>query len=260
PEACESASTSAQRPRSLPAATGFMPTARRPAARRASSSAQATSVLPTPVSVPVTKKPMLTSRLRQRGAQCIEELAHVLLLMRRRQRDAKARRAFRDRGRADRGHHDTALAEHFARPQGALIAAQENGLDRRRGATDLRRQPREPRLQGLGEAHELLPAPAFLANDREALLQRRGKERGARSRIDVAARALQHEFDERRSSGDEGAVHARGLAERADVDEPRRREAEVLEHAGAARAETAEAVRVVHHEPGIVALAELQQP
>jgi hypothetical protein len=40
--------------RSQPLATGFIPTALRPAARRACSSAQLASVLPTPVSVPVT--------------------------------------------------------------------------------------------------------------------------------------------------------------------------------------------------------------
>src|SRR5882672_3082464 len=44
-----------------PVATGFMPTARRPERANARNRAEATSVLPTPVSVPVTKKPRLAT-------------------------------------------------------------------------------------------------------------------------------------------------------------------------------------------------------
>jgi hypothetical protein len=54
------ASTSVHRPASDPAATGFMPTVDLADAVKARNSAQAISVFPTPVSVPVTKKPWPT--------------------------------------------------------------------------------------------------------------------------------------------------------------------------------------------------------
>ena len=56
-----SVSSLAQAPslRTAPAATGFIGATRSPRARRACTSAQATSVLPTPVSVPVTNTPRL---------------------------------------------------------------------------------------------------------------------------------------------------------------------------------------------------------
>ena len=57
PAAASAATSSFTRPRAMPAATGFMPTARAPAPPSARSSAHATTVLPTPVSVPVTKMP-----------------------------------------------------------------------------------------------------------------------------------------------------------------------------------------------------------
>src|SRR6476660_5795557 len=47
----------------MPLATGFMPTARRPRAACARSSAHAATVLPTPVSVPVTNMPLLIAPL-----------------------------------------------------------------------------------------------------------------------------------------------------------------------------------------------------
>ena len=50
----------------MPAATGFMPTTRQPSAASPRSSATATRVLPTPVSVPVTKMPRAAARVRQR--------------------------------------------------------------------------------------------------------------------------------------------------------------------------------------------------
>jgi len=52
---------------SQPDATGFMAATRRPAAAKAAHSAVATRVLPTPVSVPVTK---IRGTLKVRGVRC----------------------------------------------------------------------------------------------------------------------------------------------------------------------------------------------
>ena len=66
--AASSAATSSLRlePRAIPLATGFMPTARKPRAACARSSAHAATVLPTPVSVPVTNMPLLIGPPRSR--------------------------------------------------------------------------------------------------------------------------------------------------------------------------------------------------
>ena len=49
----------------MPAATGFMPTARPPAATSPRSRATQATVLPTPVSVPVTKMPVAAMPLQR---------------------------------------------------------------------------------------------------------------------------------------------------------------------------------------------------
>src|SRR5882672_1477796 len=106
------ASTSAQRPPTLPAATGFIPATDFPLEAKACSSAQATSVLPTPVSVPVTKKPKGTVvgvRLGAAAARLAKRRGkprQVLGAVRRGKGDSQSRRALGHRGRTDRRHQD----------------------------------------------------------------------------------------------------------------------------------------------------------
>ncbi len=59
--------------------------------------------------------------------------------------------------------------------------------------------------------------------------------------------------------GDEGAAHAGRLAQRAHVDEALAAQAEMRQRAAPALAEHAEAMGVVHDEPGVVTLGQRQQ-
>jgi hypothetical protein len=81
---------------------------------------------------------------------------------------------------------------------------------------------------------------------------------GARG-VDVRARRVDQVFDDRLVRGDECARHASGLAERADIDQPLRTQAQVFEHTMAVLAEHAKAVRVVDDDPCIVAFGDVQR-
>src|SRR5437879_1914739 len=64
-------------PAAMPAATGFIPTARRPCAAQLRNSAHATTVLPTPVSVPVMNSPRVISLCE--SFPCLTSRANVAL-------------------------------------------------------------------------------------------------------------------------------------------------------------------------------------
>ena len=87
---------------------------------------------------------------------------------------------------------------------------------------------------------------------------RAGEQRRLRGRVDVRAPGLHQRLDHRGMRGDERARHARGLAERAHVDDALVGEPEVRE-AAAALAQHAEPVRVVDDEPGVVRPRQLEQ-
>src|SRR5438132_9625442 len=75
--AARSASASAGSP-STPVSTGFITATRRPRWRSAVASAQATNVLPTPVSVPVTKRALTLPCPREEGASRARDLLNRL--------------------------------------------------------------------------------------------------------------------------------------------------------------------------------------
>src|SRR5262245_44452170 len=147
-----------------------MPMTDLPREAKACSNAQLTSVLPTPVSVPVTKKPWPTSPnlgvrfdtapadLAQRGRQ----VRNVLRAVSGRERDSQPRGAFGHRGRADRGHQNPALAQCSAGAQRPLVRAQNEGLDRGIGWRELGPGPSQRLLEGGDEVPQAVAPPLLL--------------------------------------------------------------------------------------------------
>ena len=130
-------------PGAMPAATGFMPTARTPRATSARSSAAATSVLPTPVSVPVNEDCLwvIARRSRSHDPPAVRrgaDLPGVAVDHLERRGDAAVRRAPRHRfQRGERALEAPAAGEaRRRRPTVALvapIALRSRGSDRASG-------------------------------------------------------------------------------------------------------------------------------
>ena len=77
--------------------------------------------------------------------------------------------------------------------------------------------------------------------------------------VDVGPGGLHQPLDDGGMRGHKGSAHACGLAQRAHVNQAFAAQAEVRKAAPALGAEHAEAVRIVHHQPGIEALSQRQQ-
>src|SRR5206468_3817504 len=101
------------------------------------------------------------------------------------------------------------------------------------------------RFQHFRKPDELVAPPAFLANDLETFLQRASEKRRACRGVNVAAGALQDELDHRRGGGGEGPGSPGCLSQRPYVDDARRVQAEMLEHATAGAPKHAEAMRII---------------
>ena len=93
--------------------------------------------------------------------------------------------------------------------------------------------------------------PSALSATSMALHRRGGVGRAERVRVDVGVRLLPHRFDELGAAGDESAVDAERLAERADEDVDAR--AAVLFGAASGRSVGGDAVRIVHHRDDAIA-------
>ncbi len=86
-----------------------------------------------------------------------------------------------------------------------------------------------------------------------ALRVARGDGLWKRSRIDIGARLLHEQLDQLVRARDEGTERTDGLAERADQHwHVIGVELEVLERAPSACTEDADAVRVIHDQPGLL--------
>ena len=86
------------------------------------------------------------------------------------------------------------------------------------------------------------------------------RQRGCcRRGVNVGTRALDQPVDHGGVGRHEGPAHARGLAQRAHVDQLGRAQVQVLQHATAVRAQHAETMGVIDHQPGTVRLAQREQ-
>ena len=101
----------------------------------------------------------------------------------------------------------------------------------------------------------MLAPPRLERDDSEAFLQRHG-DRWRRRRAEyIRSRALHQPIDHIGLAGDKRAARARRFTQCAHVNNIRRMNAEVFQHAAPIRAEDAEAVRIVEQQPGIVMFA-----
>src|SRR6266852_7508519 len=248
-----------------------MPTTAFPVRAKARSRAQATRVLPTPVSVPVTKNPRPTfgRPLRRSGvhrraaraqfAERSSEAQDVILPVRRGERDAQPGGAFRYRRWANCRHENAALPQRRARPYRLAVFPQDERLNRRIRGGKRALAPPQLSSQHHDQLSQPLAAPFVLPDELKTRVDR-GREHSGRGRgVDIGPRPLQHRFHYFRSARDESARHSCRLAERSDVDEAWGAQAEVRRRAATFGAEHAERVRVVDQKPGVVAFAQIEQ-
>ncbi len=186
---------------------------------------------------------------------------HFRSRMLRRQRDPQPRGSVGHGGRANGGYQQPAFEQCLAGGHGGARVAQQHGLDRRHGVADreagVQGQPAE---QCCVRQHALAP-PGLGLGDAQCGACCRGHRRRQGRRVDVGTRALDEQFDEVFTAGDERAEGAEGLAQRAHQDRHVvRRQAPVLERAAPGRARHAQAVRIVDHEPCAVAFAAGGEP
>ena len=113
----------------------------------------------------------------------------------------------------------SATASAFAPTTSGWIAVVEGSRFHRRSA--------HPFAEARDQRREMLVARAVAADHGKARGKRLGEQRRRGGGEDVGPRRLDECRDHRRMRGDERAGHARGLAERAHVDDALRREAEV---------------------------------
>ena len=168
----------------------------------------------------------------------------------------KSRTSGRYGRRPDRGYPQALGEQRLARGEGGSFAAGNDRLYRRVGRQKLEAERSRgcPEARGVGK--HAFASPAFLGLDGECRTCRRGKRRRHRGRVDVAAAALDQCLDQGLAARDEGAEDTERLAECAHQDRDIRGcKTGGLERAAAARAQHAEAMRIVDHEPCVMPAA-----
>ena len=132
----------------------------------------------------------------------------------------------------------TPRCERRRNAQRLVVGADHERLDRGIGRQQPPAQSGHAPLELIDEPRQQLAPPRFGGDDFETREQRVRQQRRRRGGVDVSPGALHQRFDQVRLAANECAEHAGRLAERRHVNDARRCDAEMLQHAAAGAAST----------------------
>ena len=89
-------------------------------------------------------------------------------------------------------------------------------------------------------------------------MQTSGQKRWHGGGVDIAARLLQQRFHHRIGTRDKGTADASSLAQRTDVDDAIRAQAERLQHTAPFAPQHTETMCIVDHQPGVMLFAQFE--
>jgi hypothetical protein len=193
--------------------------------------------------------------LRERGGK----LRYVVLGVRGGERHAQARGPRRDAGRPDRRHQQAAPGKLAGGFDGRFWRADDDGMDRGFRSPCANAAPLTLAAELRDPCLEVRDERAIGIDEIHGAHRNGGGHRRQRRCVYVGACALREPFDHLGLAAYERAIATERLAERGHIHDARRANAEALERPVPAVAHDTDAMRVVEHEPCVVALAQREE-